>query len=252
MDPLELKRAFLAQVDAEGLLGLFDHLPKTGFWIKDRRGRLMANNRVGVMRRMGSSVEADVVGKTDRDFFPGEMAERFLRDDVRVAVAGASLLNHLELVLNSDGKVEWHRTTKLPLRDRRGRLIGSAGVTVALGRAHVSRAVSPGMLRVIGHIEANIGRPIYLKQLALLAGHSERQFERRFRQEFRVSPMRFVIQFRIKKACRALSGSDTAAKEISAACGFATPAAFAAQFKRHMGVTPQSYRKSQTGAKPET
>lgn len=250
MDPLELKRAFLAQLDATGLLGLFDHLPKTGFWIKDRRGRLMANNRVGVMRRMGSSVEADVIGKTDRDFFPGEMAERFLRDDVRVAAEGAALLDHLELILNSDGKVEWHRTTKLPLRDRRGRLIGSAGVTVALGRAHVSRAISPGMLKVIEHIEANIGSPIYLEGLARIGGHSARQFERRFREEFRVSPMRFVIQFRIKKACRALSGTGAAAKEIAAACGFATPAAFAAQFKRHMGVTPQAYRKNQAGPKP--
>ena len=62
--------------------GLLDIMPDMMF-VKDVAGRFIECNRVFVAY-MGATSVADVIGKTDADFYPAQLAERFARDDAYV------------------------------------------------------------------------------------------------------------------------------------------------------------------------
>ena len=57
----------------------------------------------------------------------------FRRDDTEVLRSGKPMLNSIELFFNRQGIPDWFLTHKLPVRDRRGRVIGIIGVTQSYG-----------------------------------------------------------------------------------------------------------------------
>jgi hypothetical protein len=77
---------------------------------------------------MGASSEAEVLGKTDFDFYPREMAEAFYADDQRVIQSGRPILNREEMITLPDKAIGWQLTSKVPLRDSTGQVIGLVGI----------------------------------------------------------------------------------------------------------------------------
>jgi diguanylate cyclase (GGDEF)-like protein/PAS domain S-box-containing protein len=76
----------------------------------------------------GRSLE-DVVGKTDFDFFSEEHAAKALADEQRIIRTGQPLVAELERETFRDRPSAWVSTTKLPLRDEQGRIIGTFGIS---------------------------------------------------------------------------------------------------------------------------
>lgn len=110
--------------DSERLYhSLVEHLPQFIFR-KDLEGRFTFVNQQ-LAEAHGRDVEA-CLGLTDADLTPGEMAEKFRRDDERVIQTGQSLEFVEELRLPS-GKAFIH-TCKAPLRDQNGQIIGVQGI----------------------------------------------------------------------------------------------------------------------------
>lgn len=243
MEPKDFKRRLLGAVDAESLLEIFEHLPGVGFWVKDREGRIAANNQVGVLRKPGCYSEDEVIGRTDMDFFPREMAARFVADDRAVAASGARMTERLEYLLNRDGSLVLHRTVKVPLRDRGGQVIGSAGITVPQGGSREGFAAAPQLGRAVDRMRGKLDDPPSIGQLARLANLSVRQFERRFKQELGATPKQFLLQIRMEAACKALATTRSSIKQIAAATGFSGAGVFVTRFKSLLNLTPGEYRK---------
>ena len=78
---------------------------------------------------MGLEDAADAVGKTDFDFFAGEHAQKAFADEQRLLETGESLVGIEERETWQDGREAWVSTTKVPLRDRSGRIVGLFGIS---------------------------------------------------------------------------------------------------------------------------
>lgn len=126
-DITERKLAEQALAEHHHLLqSVIDHLPDF-VYVKDLQGNYILDN-ISHARSVGKT-PAEMVGRGDSDFFPVEMAEGFLRDDIYVCETGRPLLNHEERSLNVDGQPVWMITNKVPFRDSAGKIIGLIGQT---------------------------------------------------------------------------------------------------------------------------
>ncbi len=106
---------------------LMDHLPDHVF-VKDTASRFVTANSA-TLRTLGARSLAEVVGKTDFDFLPHETAAQTYQDEQTVVRTGEALLNREELLLNRTGQERWLLTTKLPLRDGAGAIVGLVGMS---------------------------------------------------------------------------------------------------------------------------
>ena len=70
----------------------------------------------------------DILGKTDFDTYPPELAARFWEDDKKVIELGESILDRDEPALDALGKPVMTLTTKVPLRDGDGKVLGLVGI----------------------------------------------------------------------------------------------------------------------------
>jgi PAS domain S-box-containing protein len=105
---------------------LIDTLPDNIF-IKDAESRFMISN-LAHARLLRAKTPDEIVGKTDFDIFPRELAASYYGDEQAVIQSGQSLLNREERTIDPEGKTRWVLTTKVPLRDDHGKVIGIAGV----------------------------------------------------------------------------------------------------------------------------
>ncbi|QRP47757.1 GlxA family transcriptional regulator [Amycolatopsis sp. FDAARGOS 1241] len=99
----------------------------------------------------------------------------------------------------------------------------------------------------------HIGDPITVQRMAERSNLPRRTFIRRFELETGMSPMRWVVSHRILSARRLLETSDWPIERIAAATGFGTAANFRASFRREVGTTPTTYRRTHSvnGRTPE-
>jgi PAS domain S-box-containing protein len=127
-DITERKRADEALAAERNLLRtVIDNLPDY-VYVKDSQSRFVLNNAAHV-RVLGAIRFDQVVGKCDTDFFPPEMAAQYLADEQAILETGRSLLNREEPVKDELGRERWVLTTKVPLRDSRGKIVGIVGMT---------------------------------------------------------------------------------------------------------------------------
>ena len=95
------------------------------FW-KDREGRFLGANEK-LVSIIGADDVSEVLGKTDFDFFPAEEAEQYRADDESVMATGVPVIDRVETLTTAEGKGEILVTTKLPVRDGHGEVIGVTG-----------------------------------------------------------------------------------------------------------------------------
>jgi len=107
------------------LRALIDNLPDAVF-VKDTEGRVIIDN-LAHARYLGFDDPALTIGKTDYDCFPPEKAEQFRRPEIELIRTGREFNGEENLKL-ANGDTCWFRTTKVPLRDERGKIIGLAGI----------------------------------------------------------------------------------------------------------------------------
>jgi PAS domain S-box-containing protein len=106
---------------------LVDNIPFR-VYAKDRESRfLFGNNRMA--RLAGVDTPPQLIGKTDYDFFPTELAAKYFADEKQVMDSGQSLFDYEELVEDQDtGELGWTVTTKVLLRAEDGAVNGIVGI----------------------------------------------------------------------------------------------------------------------------
>ncbi len=105
---------------------LIENLPDL-IYAKDKEGRKILANATDV-RNAGKQSEAEVLGKTDFDLFPEEIAKGFHEGDQKVIKTGQPVINKEEYFIDSDGNEGWLLTSKIPLKDENGNIIGLLGI----------------------------------------------------------------------------------------------------------------------------
>jgi PAS domain S-box-containing protein len=105
---------------------IIDALPDN-VYVKDLDGRFLLDN-LAHRDFIGQPSDANIAGQSAFDFFPSKMAERLSEEDRYVIEAGESIINREERLLES-GAEFWLQTTKVPLRDRLGNIIGLVGIS---------------------------------------------------------------------------------------------------------------------------
>ncbi len=96
-------------------------------YVKDAESRFLLANQ-GLAEVMGGGTSADLIGKTDFDFFPPELASGFYKDEQRILQTGQRLVSQEEHINERDGRPRWILTTKVPLHDGAGQRIGIIGI----------------------------------------------------------------------------------------------------------------------------
>jgi PAS domain S-box-containing protein len=104
---------------------LVDNLPDF-IYAKDAECRFLLAN-ASVARHMGTTPE-NLIGKTDFDFFPPDLAKAYAEDERRVMRSGEALINREEAGLDANGNAITLLTTKVPLWDEQGRIVGILGI----------------------------------------------------------------------------------------------------------------------------
>lgn len=106
---------------------IIDHLPSRVF-VKDRMGRYMLNNRAH-QKMIGVGTQEEALGRTILDYHADARGERSMVEDHRVLAGGDPIINRESSDLVADGSRRWAITTKVPLHDVRGKLIGLVGIS---------------------------------------------------------------------------------------------------------------------------
>lgn len=106
---------------------LLENIPDR-IYFKDRQSRFIRINQALRQLFRLERVE-DAYGKTDADFYGEEHARPALEDERQVMETGQPIYNKIEREVDMEGRVSWSLTTKLPLRDRNGNIVGTCGIS---------------------------------------------------------------------------------------------------------------------------
>ncbi len=138
-DDVEEFRQRISEIECEdagkGLLeernllrNLIDNLPDL-IYVKDRESRFITCN-IAFAQLLGVRAPDEIVGKTDFDFYPQELAKKHYDDEQKLIRSGKPVINREEHMIASKGEKRWFSTIKVPLRDSDEKVVG----IVATGR----------------------------------------------------------------------------------------------------------------------
>jgi sigma-B regulation protein RsbU (phosphoserine phosphatase) len=106
---------------------IIDHLPSRIF-VKDTESRFLVSNQAHI-QSLGVQRLEEVRGKTTLDFFPNERGIQALADDRQVLQTGVPILDQEKSDFAAASEARWSLTTKVPLHDARGNVVGLAGIS---------------------------------------------------------------------------------------------------------------------------
>lgn len=224
------------------VLGLFDWLPDAHLYLKNGEGEFMMVNLASA-RRNGFEDPDEMIGKTDFDIHPPQMASAYREEDRRVMEGGEPIPEQIWLVYDYLGAQRWFVSTKIPLLGHAGVVVGLAGVMRPLESAGQLKESYEGLAPVVEYVLENFAEPISAVELAALVDLSVSQLNRRFRKLFGIAPMQFVLRSRVNAARTILTRGRGRLGDVALECGFYDQGQFGRLFKRETGLTPGAYRK---------
>jgi len=121
-------KRLIPRIAEKDLLRTFlEHVPD-GVYFKDHESRFVRISR-SLAIRFGLSDPAEAINKTDFDMFSEEHAKQAFADEQNIILTGKPIVEAEEKETWPDGRETWVLTTKLPLRDHRGNIIGTMGIS---------------------------------------------------------------------------------------------------------------------------
>ncbi|MBN2237436.1 MAG: PAS domain-containing protein, partial [Bacteroidales bacterium] len=104
---------------------ILNTIPIRVFW-KDQDSNYLGCN-LPFAQDAGLEKPEDIFGKTDYEVFLKEHADNFRADDRQVIQSGIPKIGFEEPQRNKEGYEHWLRTSKVPLKDKKGSIIGVLG-----------------------------------------------------------------------------------------------------------------------------
>jgi PAS domain S-box-containing protein len=220
---------------------LFDHVPETVFFLKDASGRYVAVNQT-LVERCGLQEKRQLLGRSVQDVFPADLAAGYAEQDRTVLRTGQPIIDHLELHWYARRRTGWCLTTKLPLRDRQGSVVGVAGISRDLRAPGDRENIPPSLAKALEYLEKHFDDSISPGSLAARACLPPVRFARLIKRIFRMTPGQLILQTRLATAERLLTETNQSVADIAYACGFYDHSALTRAFRSATNLTPTQYR----------
>lgn len=187
--------------------------------------------------------EEDIIGKTDFDIHPKDLAEQYVAEDQRVMESGTPLPNQVWLIPDRQGNLKWYLCSKIPLFGDGGKVIGVAGVLRDIKVAGSEFQSYQELDQVIAYVLEHYQERIQISELADLIFLSVSQLDRKFKKLYQITPQKYILRVRINAACQLLTRTEKRVSEIALESGFYDQSYFTKQFVNLMGLSPSEYRK---------
>lgn len=224
---------------------LFDTLSDMHYFAKNRAGQFVWGNRLLQEQHALADVN-DILGKTDHDFFRRDIADRIRADDLSVMERGVTVKNKLEVIGGDNGELTWLFTTKAPIRNRHGDIVGIEGFSRDAQRSQDVIAPFHEFRACIEYLQEHLTEHVSIEHLARLSCMSLSTFERKFKQHFSLTPKQYILHQKVHEACRLLPQVNNIAR-VAAETGFGGQSYFTKQFRTVVGITPKQYQLSLAG-----
>ena len=156
---------------------------------------------------------------------------------------GQTIPNQVWRLPDVRGTPQWYVSTKTPLFDPKGTVIGIAGVMYPVATREEEATFFQELSPVLHYIDRHYTESISMAALAAMAKLSTTHFNARFREILRLSPSEYVLSIRIQHAQRLLTETSKSIVEVGNEVGFCDQSHFTKRFRRVTGLTPAGYRK---------
>ena len=227
---------------ARAFFELLGQLPSIYFYAKDENHRYVGVNYQVLQDVFGLNSLADLLGKTDLDFQPTTLAEAYHAEDRKVMESRTALLGQIWLVPHVKGLPKWYVSSKAPMLNAKGEVVGIAGVMYSIDRPLDRAAYFQELTDVIAYIEEHFAETISMPEMAKMIGLSNTRFNFKFQQILHITPTAFQLRLRINAAKRLLTLTDKTIAEVAIECGFCDQSHFGKRFLDETGMTPRNYR----------
>ncbi|MEM0964868.1 MAG: AraC family transcriptional regulator [Verrucomicrobiota bacterium] len=235
--------SFLQQVNWRSLTReLSDALVEQAFFMKDREGRFVMQNRRGC-EYCNAADEGETLGRRDADYWPDSRADNYVEGDRMVMRSGRPILNQLAPAPEEAGSENIVIYSKFPVRNSEGEVIGVAGIHQLFAEDRVIENRFGRLFKAVRIMQENYGSDLRISELARSCGLSHSQFVRRFHSVFGMSPKEYLQRVRVRKACRLLETTDSTVASVGLRCGFYDHSHFSRAFRTQTGMSPSVYRK---------
>lgn len=146
---------------------LLDNVPDRVYF-KDRESRFIRVNpaMVELFAPKGVKSYEDILGKSDFDFFSKEAAQKKFAEEMEVIRSGQPIIGQIEKKKISDGNFGWEITTKVPLRDRKGEIRGTAGISRDITELKQMEEALSAERNLLRSVIDNLPDPIYMKDVS--------------------------------------------------------------------------------------
>jgi len=239
---LEESLELLEKLSSMQLLRGYDLLPDILFWVKDTNSRVVHANQC-FLDHIGIESLEKVIGLTDFDFAPEHIAKQFIEDDKWV-IKGRTVTDRLEMNIVGSGEIFWFVTSKRPLYDEHGEIIGSYGTSRNLEKTSISMSGMHALKIPVAYINAHYMQKITLPELAKVSFLSVSALERRFKKYLRKTPKQHISDVRLENARRMLVESNSSIAVIAEKSGFPNPSYFSRRFQIKFGELPSVFREN--------
>ena len=183
---------------------LFDHMIGVHFFMKDHEGRFMAYG-LSEHQCLRLGAHESIIGRTDFDIYPANVAARVRADDRKVMESDRPLLNIVELLVNPALQtIDWYVTNKRPLHDSAGKVIGVMGTAQAYEVRRRLLLSGTKLDEGVEYARQHATENCSVEDLARVACMSTRQLSRKFVEVLGIAPREFLLHTRMKEACGAL------------------------------------------------
>jgi transcriptional regulator GlxA family with amidase domain len=140
--------------------------------------------------------------------------------------------------------LQWFVSSKTPLIDGSGEVVGIAGVMYPIETPGEEQSRFGRLGPAIKYMEEHFCDEFSMSDLAERSELSATHFHRLFRHLLRMSPTEYLLALRIQEARRLLAMTSHSVAEVAFATGFYDQSHFTKRFRHATGMTPRQYRRS--------
>jgi len=233
---------WLEQAGIQQIIDMFDLVSDMLFWIKDAESRIIYCNKF-YLDQIGASSLSQAAGSDDYAFSPPYIARQFIVDDKQV-MSGSEVHERLEMNTLRSGEVAWFTTSKRPLFNLEGSVIGSYGISRHLGKITQVTSGFNALKIPTDYIRAHFADDISMEALASISNLSVSALERRFKKHMAKTPKQFINEVRLENARRMLVETPLSIATIACESGFPDHSYFSRKFGELFGERPSVFRKN--------